>query len=101
MKGTEKQIQYAQDILAKVKGEAAEEIKRAEKCIAERAAEGKPSRYTKVKMKAERVLVAIEEVAKSDIHAGIVIDRLSTYDKFWQWLDEYEYDVDRMIRRMI
>lgn len=98
MKGTEKQIKYAMDILARIKEEAETEIMKAEKRIAERAAVGKTSRGTVLKAKAERVLATVSQLPESDIHAGIIINTLNSYYSLLDHLEAHDNDVTRLVR---
>lgn len=102
MKGTEKQVKYAMDILESIKLQAEDELVRAEKCIAERAAIGKPSRYGMAKKNAaENVLTAIDAIKESDIHAGTIINVLNSYNRIADGMAAYDNDVARMIKYTI
>ena len=97
MRGSEKQIKYAMDILAEVKKEAEKNIASAERRIAE---SGHP-RAIKAKDQAKAILSAAKEIEISNIHASTVIDRLYSYHKFFIWLDEYKYDTKKFVGAMI
>lgn len=102
MKGTEKQIKYALDILEKVKAEAKSEIEHNEKAIAECEASGRDAgRRYRMQAKAERVLAAVEQMAESDIHAGVIINVLCSYYSILEHLEAHGNDVERMIRYTI
>ena len=91
MKGTEKQIKYALDILEKVKAEAKSEIEHNEKAIAECEASGRDAgRRYRMKAKAE-----------SEIHAGVIINVLCSYYSILEHLDVHGNDIERMIRYTI
>ena len=102
MKGTEKQIKYAMDILAGVKEDAEKRLENAKIRIAQREAEGKHTRFaTRDKKNAERVLAAITALSESDCHAGKVIDRFCSFDAIWSKLECHDCDVEKMIRYTI
>ncbi|MGN1367802.1 MAG: hypothetical protein ACI4WX_02965 [Aristaeellaceae bacterium] len=98
MKGTEKQIKYAMDILAKAKATAEEEIAFTEKLISQREAKGgDASRHIRAKEQKMFVMSAIDLIAESDIKAGAVINDLNSYNRIWDWIDAFDNDVDHLI----
>lgn len=102
MTGTEKQITYAMDILNKINLRAEEELAAGEKAIAERAAEGKSSRFGMAKKKnAEKVINAISTVKDSEINASVIINVLSSYESIIDHLDIYDGNVEKMIKYTI